>query len=43
MRNYQKSPEAIARLSPEQYEVTQRNGTERPFKNEYWDSKEPGL
>ena len=35
--------EAISRLSPEQYEVTQRNATERPFKNEYWDNKEPGL
>jgi len=23
--------------------VTQRNGTERPFKNAYWDHKEPGL
>ena len=43
MANYQKNQEAISRLSPEQYEVTQRNGTERPFKNAYWDNKEPGL
>jgi peptide-methionine (R)-S-oxide reductase len=43
MPNYQKNQEAIARLSPEQYEVTQRSGTERPFKNAYWDNKEPGL
>lgn len=43
MPNYQKNEEAISRLSPEQYEVTQRNGTERPFKNAYWDHKEPGL
>lgn len=43
MPNYQKNEEAISRLSPEQYEVTQRNGTERPFKNAYWDNKEPGL
>lgn len=28
-----------SRLSPEQYEVTQRNGTESPFKNAYWDSE----
>jgi peptide-methionine (R)-S-oxide reductase len=43
MRNYFKNPERIARLSSEQYEVTQRNGTERPFQNAYWDKKEPGL
>ena len=43
MPKYHKNPEAISRLSPEQYEVTQRNGTERPFKNAYWDTKEPGL
>jgi peptide-methionine (R)-S-oxide reductase len=43
MANYQKTPEAISRLSPEQYEVTQRNGTERPFSNAYWNNEEPGL
>ena len=43
MADYQKTSEAISRLSPEQYEVTQRNATERPFKNAYWDNKEPGL
>jgi peptide-methionine (R)-S-oxide reductase len=43
MPKYQKNQEAISRLSPEQYEVTQRNGTERPFKNTYWENKEPGL
>src|SRR5438105_14370580 len=43
MPKYHKNPEAISRLSPEQYEVTQRNGTERPFNNAYWDTKEPGL
>src|SRR5438270_9685057 len=43
MKSYFKSPERNARLSSEQYEVTQRNGTERPFKNAYWDEKEPGL
>jgi peptide-methionine (R)-S-oxide reductase len=43
MSNYHKTAEAIARLSPEQYEVTQRNATERPFHNAYWDNKEPGL
>lgn len=43
MSNYYNNPEVISRLSPERYEVTQRNGTERPFQNAYWDYKEPGI
>jgi methionine-R-sulfoxide reductase len=31
------------RLSPEQYRVTQREGTERPFTNAYHDNKRPGI
>src|SRR5258708_33800796 len=41
--NYRKDPEAISRLTPEQYQVTQRSGTEPAFRNEYWENKEPGL
>jgi len=43
MPEYRKNPEAISSLSPEQYRVTQRDGTERPFQNEYWDNKRPGI
>ncbi|WP_138467957.1 peptide-methionine (R)-S-oxide reductase MsrB [Poseidonocella sp. HB161398] len=38
-----KLDEALSRLTPEQYRITQQNGTERPFANPYWDLKEPGL
>lgn len=31
------------RLSPEQYQVTQHEGTEPPFRNAFWDNKQDGL
>jgi peptide-methionine (R)-S-oxide reductase len=40
---HEKNPEALARLSPEQYHVTQESGTERPFQNAFWNNKQPGL
>jgi len=31
------------RLTPEQFEVTQHEGTEPPFHNAFWDNHEPGI
>jgi len=43
MSKYRKAPEAVSRLSPEQYRVTQHGETEHPFENAYWDNNEPGI
>ncbi len=40
---YKKTTEAIARLTPEQFRITQNSGTERPFTGEYDDHFEPGI
>lgn len=43
MPSYRKSPEAVARLTPEQYRVTQENATEYPGTGEYLHNKVPGI
>ncbi|HVP85044.1 MAG TPA: peptide-methionine (R)-S-oxide reductase MsrB [Rhizomicrobium sp.] len=43
MPNYAKSAEAIAKLTPEQFQVTQHSATERPGTGEYLYNKEPGI
>ncbi|RYF45208.1 MAG: peptide-methionine (R)-S-oxide reductase, partial [Cytophagaceae bacterium] len=40
---YQRSAEAIGKLTPEQYRVTQQSGTERPGTGEYLANDEPGI
>jgi peptide-methionine (R)-S-oxide reductase len=43
MTDYRKTPEALARLTPEQYRVTQQAATERPFDNAYNAHRDAGL
>ena len=40
---YAKTPEAIAALTPEQFRVTQRSGTEAPGSGALLDNHEPGI
>lgn len=42
-KKYHKTPEALARLTPEQFRVTQESGTERAFTGEFWNTTAPGL
>ena len=43
MTRFSKDPDAIARLTPEEYHVTQQSGTERPGTGKYLDNKEVGI
>lgn len=43
MPDYRKTPEAIARLTKEQFRVTQQSGTELPGTGELLHNKEPGI
>lgn len=43
MPNYEKNPAAVAKLSPEQYQVTQQSATERPGSGAYLNNHEAGI
>ena len=43
MQTYKKTPEAVAKLSREQFYVTQESGTERPGTGALLHNKEPGV
>jgi peptide-methionine (R)-S-oxide reductase len=40
---YIKAPEAVAQLTPQQFEVTQEAATEPAFRNQYWNNHDEGL
>lgn len=43
MPKYERNPDVVASLTPEQYWVTQENGTERPGSGKLLRNKEPGI
>ncbi len=42
-KDYQVDKDYLSHLTPLQYKVTQEDGTEPPFDNEYWDNTEEGI
>lgn len=41
---FPKDDDALKKLlTPEQYAITKKNGTERPFDNAYWNNNHPGI
>jgi peptide-methionine (R)-S-oxide reductase len=40
---YSKTPEAVSDLTHLQYEVTQEDATEPPFRNAYWNNHDDGI
>ncbi|MEI7429451.1 MAG: peptide-methionine (R)-S-oxide reductase MsrB [Betaproteobacteria bacterium] len=43
MQKFSKNPQSILELTPEQYRVTQQNGTERPGSGVYLHNHQPGI
>jgi peptide-methionine (R)-S-oxide reductase len=43
LQEYRKTDEAVAKLTSEQYRVTQEAGTEPAFRNEFWNRNDAGL
>jgi peptide-methionine (R)-S-oxide reductase len=43
VQKFSKNPQSILELTPEQYRVTQQNGTERPGSGEYLHNHQPGI
>lgn len=42
-KSYEKTDEAVQNLTAEQRRITQHNGTERPFANEFWNNHADGI